>query len=340
VKLDGYLGADLSAVPDRARRLESLGYDGAFSAEGPHEPFLALALAGQHSERLQLMTNVAIAFARSPLDVAQLADDLQRSTGGRFLLGLGSQIRPHIENRFSMPWGSPAARIREFVLAVKAIQSSWQNGERLEFRGRFYHHTLMTPFFSPGPNPHGSPPVIVAALGPKMTAAAAEVADGLVIHPFHSGSFVLEQSMPAVDRGLEARRRPRNQFTLAATVMVAAGLSDQERDVAAGGVRSLIAFYGSTPAYRVVLEHHGWGPLQSELNLLSKQQRWNEMASIVPDEVIDALVVSGAPADIASAIDRRYGGILDRVSLSMPYAVSDETLAEIVAGFRSPQTTA
>ncbi|HWW55222.1 MAG TPA: TIGR03617 family F420-dependent LLM class oxidoreductase, partial [Acidimicrobiales bacterium] len=299
MKIDGYLGGSLDEAPRRATTLEALGYDGAFSAEGPHEPFLPLVLAAEHTTRLELMTNIAVAFARSPMDLAQLANDAQLVAGGRFILGVGSQIRPHIEKRFSMPWSHPARRMRELVLAVKAIQQCWQTGEALAFRGEFYQHTLMTPFFSPGPNPSGPPPIFVAGLGPLMTEVAAEVGDGLLIHPFHSGQFVRDVAASAVDRGLARAGRDRRSFTLAATIIVATGSDDEAMGRAQRGVRRLLAFYGSTPAYRVVLDAHGWGDLQAELNTLSKRGQWEEMGSLIPDEVYDALVVTGRPAEIA-----------------------------------------
>ena len=338
MKIDGYLGADLGEAVARTGELEALGYDGAFTSEGPHEPFLPLALAAEHSQTLELMTNIAVAFARSPLDLAQLANDVQLASRGRFILGVGSQIRPHIEKRFSMPWTSPARRMAELVLAIKAIQRSWQEGGPLEFRGEFYRHTLMTPFFSPGPNEWGAPPVFVAALGPLMTEVAAEVGDGLLIHPFHSGEFVRSHSVPAVERGLARATqagtdKPRDSFTLAATAILATGSDDAAMARADAGVRTLLAFYGSTPAYRVVLDAHGWGELQTDLNRLSKEGRWAEMASIIPDEVVDALVVRGAPADIAAKVEERYAGVVDRLSFSTPYAVDPPTVAALMAGF-------
>ena len=334
MKIDGYLGGTLVDARAQAARLEALGYDGAFTAEGPHEPFLPVVLAAEHTTRLELMTNIAVAFARSPLDLAQLANDAQLVSAGRFILGIGSQIRPHIEKRFSMPWGSPARQMRELVLALKAIQHAWQSAGPLEFRGEFYRHTLMTPFFSPGPNPSGPPPTFVAALGPRMTEVAAEVGDGLLIHPFHTGTFVREIAAPAVDRGLERGGRDRSAFTLAATIIVATATGDEDMAAARQGVRRLLAFYGSTPSYRVVLDAHGWGDLQTELNTLSKRGEWEAMATMIPDEVFDALVVEGRPGEIAALVQQRYGGLVDRISFSTPYRLDDEAVAEMLAAFR------
>ena len=331
--VDHFLRADLVDVPTTARDLESSGFHGLYTAEGPHEPFLPLALAAEHTTRAQLFTNIAVAFARSPMDLAQMADGLQRSSGGRFILGLGSQIRPHIEHRYSMTWSRPVARMREMVQAVKAIQAAWNDRTPLAYRGEIYRHTLMTPFFDPGPNPHGPPPVWVAALGPKMTACAAEVGDGLLVHPFNTGLFMTEHSAVSVAEGLGRAGRDRADFTVSATVIVCTGSTDEEMEAARAGSRMLLGFYGSTPAYRVTLDAHGWGDLQTELNRMTKEGRWDELSGMIPDEVVDAIVVSGAPGDIADLLEARYEGTVDRVGLSMPYQTSRDTIAALVAGF-------
>ncbi len=317
-----------------ARELEATGFDGLYTAEGPHEPFLPLLLASEHTTRPLLFTNIAVAFARSPMDLAVASNDLQRLSGGRFVLGLGSQIRPHIQNRFSMPWSRPVARMREMVEAIRTIHRAWNERVPLEFRGELYRHTLMTPFFDPGPNPHGAPPIWVAGLGPRMTTAAAEVGDGLLIHPFHSARFVHEHVTPAVEIGLARVRRPRTEFTVSATPIVCTGSTDAEVASAVDSVRRLLAFYGSTPAYRVSLEPHGWGELQTELNALTKQGRWDDIMKLIDDEVLDTLAVCGAPREIGRLVAARYAGAVDRVGLSMPYATTADTIGEVVAGFR------
>ena len=331
--VDHFLRADLADVPATARDLESLGFHGLYTAEGPHEPFLPLQLAAEHTTTAQLFTNIAVAFARSPMDLAQMADGLQRDSGGRFVLGLGSQIRPHIEHRFSMTWSRPVTRMREMVQAVKAIQTAWNDATPLCFRGEIYRHTLMTPFFDPGPNPHGPPPVWVAALGPKMTACAAEVGDGLLVHPFHTGKFMLEHAAPSVAEGLAKSGRSRADFTVSATAIVATGSTDEEMEAARVGSRRLLGFYGSTPAYRVTLDAHGWGDLQTELNRMTKEGRWAELSDVIPDEVYDAIVVTGAPGDITRLLEERYEGTVDRVGLSMPYETTRDSMAALVAGF-------
>ena len=332
VQLDHYLRSDLPNVVANAVELEALGFDGLYTAEGPHEPFLPLVLAGEHTNKTLLFSNIAVAFARSPMDLAQSADTLQRTTAGRFVLGIGSQIRPHIENRFSMTWGRPVLRMREMVGAIKAIQTAWQEQSQLNYRGEIYRHTLMTPFFDPGPNPYQPPPIWVAALGPRMTKMASEVGDGLLIHPFHSGLFVHDHVMPMVEEGLKDSSRERTEFTISATPIVSTGSTEEEQVQAQAAVRGMLGFYGSTPAYRVTLDAHGWGDLQNELHALTKAGRWSEVGAIIPDEVVDALVVQGEPHEIRDLLKKRYGTNVDRVGLSMPYPVSPTTLAAIVAG--------
>lgn len=335
MKVDHHLGPRLDGAAARSCELEALGFDGVYTAEAAHGPFLPLALAAEHTERVTLITNIAVAFARSPMDLAQVANDLQTMSGGRFVLGLGTQIRPHIEARYSMRWsGHPVGQMRELVGAVRAIQARWQDGTPLSFRGEHYRHTLMTPMFDPGPNPFGPPPVWLAALGPRMCRLAGEVADGVLVHPFHTGEYVRDHVAPAVGAGLGARDRARAAFTVHATPIVATGSSDEELARADAGVRRLVAFYGSTPAYRVTLDAHGWGDLQPELHARTKAGRWDDLAAIVPDEVVDALVVRGSPGEIAGRLRERYAGTVDRVGLSMPYPVDPGTLAAVVEGFR------
>jgi probable F420-dependent oxidoreductase len=338
VKLDHYLGPRVDGAAERARELEAAGVDGLFTAEAAHGPFLPLALAAEHTERVTLITNIAVAFARSPMDLAQTANDLQAQSRGRFVLGLGTQIRPHIENRYSMRWsGSPVGQMRELVLAIRAVQQCWQRGEPLAFAGEHYRLTLMTPFFDPGPNPYGPPPVWMAALGPRMCRLAGEVADGLLLHPFHTGHYVRETVAPAVEAGRAETDRSADGFTVHACPIVCTGSTDEELERAEAGVRQLVAFYASTPTYRVTLDAHGWGDLQPELRELTKSGRWAELPSLLTDEIVDALVVRGAPDEIAAALSARYAGTVDRVGLSMPYATESDTLAAIVEGFRHPR---
>jgi probable F420-dependent oxidoreductase len=332
VKIDAALTTtNLDDVAGHAQRLEALGYDGIFTFEGPHDPFFPLLLASEHTERLELTTAVAIAFARSPMTLANVGYDLQLASHGRFTLGLGTQIKPHIEKRFSMPWSSPAARMRELVLAIRAIWASWHEGTRLDFRGDFYTHTLMTPFFNPGPNPYGLPRIVLGGVGPRMTEVAGEVADGFLIHPFSTSKFIRETTLPALDRGLATSGRTRADFEVAFPLMVVAAETEAERQRGVEGMRSRLAFYGSTPAYRVVLEAHGWGEVQSELNTLSKRGDWKAMSEMITDEMVDELCVVGTPSELPAKIHERYGDVVQRISYDAPGATP-----ELLAALRAP----
>jgi probable F420-dependent oxidoreductase len=313
-----------------ARALEEAGYDGGFTFEGPHDPFLPLAVAAEHTERLELATAVAIAFARNPMLLANLGYDLQLQSRGRFTLGLGSQIRPHIEKRYSAVWSHPAARMREMVLAIRAIWACWQEGVPLDFRGEFYRHTLMTPVFNPGPNPHGLPPIFVAGIGPRMTEVVGEVADGFFVHPFHTPEFIEQHTLPALERGFAKSGRSRADFIISCQTIIAAGSTDEELAVARDSARAQISFYGSTPAYRPVLDCHGWGGLHEELNRLSKRGGWLEMAGLISDEVLEKIAVVGRSEDIAAMLRRRFQRFADRVSLVAPSAPDSSRWAGLV----------
>ncbi|MFL6160212.1 MAG: TIGR03617 family F420-dependent LLM class oxidoreductase [Marmoricola sp.] len=316
------LDVQLDARPDqaaaRARELLGAGVDGLFTFEGPHDVFLPLIVAAGSSDvpDTDLMTNVAIALPRSPMHLANLAYDLQLLSRGRFRLGLGSQIKPHIENRYGSEWSRPAARMRESVLAVKAILGAWQDGTRLDFRGEFTKHTLMPPTFVPGPNPYGVPPVLLGALGPVMTRTAAEVADGLLVMPFHSARHFRERTLPAVAEGLELAGRERIEVYPQA--IVAMGSTPAEIEAASAGVRALLAFYGSTPAYRPVLDVEGWGDLQPELNALSKTGDIGAMMAVVDDDMLRTLAVVGTPTEAAAEIKGRFGDVADRICAYFP----------------------
>ena len=319
MKVDGGIGFDLSGAAEAAKAAEEAGYDGVWSVETSHDPFLPLLLAAEHTETVELGTGIAVAFARSPMTVANIGYDLQQFSHGRFLLGLGSQIKPHIEKRFSMPWSHPAARMREFILAMRAIWASWNEGTKLDFRGDFYSHTLMTPFFNPGPGTYGVPKVFLAAVGEKMTEVAGEVADGMLVHGFTTERYLREITLPAIDRGLAKSGRSREEFQLQLPAFVVAGDDEEELSNAAAGVRQQIAFYGSTPSYRPVLDLHGWGDMQTELNALSKQGEWVKMGELIDDEIVNTFAVVGGFDEIASGIKKRYGDVVDRISFYAPY---------------------
>jgi len=325
---------DLHEVPAAARAIEAAGYDGIFTFEGPHDAMFPLLLAAEHTERVQLTTAVVIAFARNPMTLAQTAYDLQLASRGRFNLGLGTQIKPHIEKRFSMEWSKPAARMREMVLAIRAIWASWHEGAKLDFHGDFYTHTLMTPFFNPGPSPYGVPRIVLGGVGPRMTEVAGEVADGFMIHPFSTEKFMRETTIPALERGLATSGRKRSDLEISFPSMVIVAETEEELASGRNAMRPRLAFYGSTPAYKVVLETHGWGELQPELNRLSKTGDWATMSALITDEIVDTFAVSGTPEQIAPRMQERYGDIAQRVSFDTPARLGADRVARVIAGFR------
>jgi probable F420-dependent oxidoreductase len=327
---------DLATVAEQVTAAEASGYDGFWSAETGHDPFLPLTLAAEHSTDIELGTAIAVAFARNPMSMAYLAHDLQ-AYSGRFILGLGSQIKPHIEKRFSMPWSAPARRMREYIEAMHAIWDAWADGTPLRFKGEFYTHLLMTPFFAPPPSPHGKPKVFVAAVGPMMTKVAGEVADGLMAHGFTTESYLRDVTIPTLREGAASADRDPSDVQIALPVFVVTGRDDEDMAASRQAVKLQIAFYGSTPAYRGVLEHHGWGDVQDTLNAMSKRGEWGQMADAITDEMLTAFAVQGAPADVGSQIVARYGDIADRISLYIrPEGHEAEILAPIVAAVRTP----
>lgn len=329
--IDGTGGGSLSVLADQIAFADKAGYDGVWSTEVGRDPFLPVLLAAQQSTRLQVGTAVAVAFARNPMTTATAANDLQGFSSGRFALGLGSQIEAHVVRRFSMPWSAPADRMREFILALHAIWNSWHNDERLDFRGDYYQHTLMTPMFRPEPHPWGSPPVLLAAVGPKMTSVAAEVADGMFVHSFTTARYLREVTLPLIESGLATSGRGRADFTISYPGMLATGATERDVDNACHAVRKQIAFYGATPAYRPVLDQHGWGDLHTELHRLSKAGAWDAMTGLITDEILHEFAVVGAPEEIGTEILRRFGGIADRFTLYTPYALDEPSRQTIVA---------
>jgi probable F420-dependent oxidoreductase len=336
MKIDGGVGVyagigDLNAG-EAAKAQEDAGYDGLWAAETSHDPLISLALAAEHTERVELGTAIVVAFGRNPMDLAITANDLQLLSKGRFILGLGSQIKPHIEKRFSMPWSHPAARMREFILAMRAIWESWHNGTKLDFRGKFYTHTLMTPFFNPGPSEYGSPKVFLAGVGARMTEVAGEVCDGFLAHAFSTPRYLREVTIPALERGLAKAGRSRQDFEVTSPGFMVLGKSDDELEKSAAGVRQQIAFYGSTPAYRPVLEMHGWGDLQSELNVMSKRGEWVEMGKLINDDILSEFAIIGRPEDVPKEVENRYGGLTDRMTFGIRGSNGSK---EIVAKLRA-----
>ncbi len=334
LSVDVWIGDSAVGATQRARQLEALGVDGVFTFENAHDVFFPLVAAATACS-LDLLTNVAIAFPRNPMHLAHSAYDLHLLSHGRFRLGLGSQVRAHIERRFGARWGRPVAQMRECVQATKAILTSWQDGSALEFRGDYTSHTLMTPAFDPGPNPYGIPRILVGALGPRMTEMAAEVADGILVMPFNSGRHMRERTLPAIGRGLATAGRTGDDIELIAEVIVGCGRTDEELERAMG-VRNLLAFYGSTPAYKPVLDVEGWGELQPELNTLSKRGAWADMAGLVTDEMVSTLAVHGTPAQCAREIVERFGPDVSRICAYFPfYEISDELIAELTSALKA-----
>lgn len=313
LKLDGGIPNRLADAAEAAGALQRQGYDGGWTAETSHDPFLPLLLAAEHTSRLEIGTNIAVAFARNPMVVANIGWDLQEYSQGRLILGLGAQIQPHIEKRFSMPWSHPARRMREFVSALHAIWSAWSDGTKLRFEGDFYTHKIMTPMFTPEPHPYPAPKVFIAAVGEAMTEMCGEVADGHLGHPMVSKRYLDEVTAPALLRGLRRSGRSRSDFQVSAEVLVATGRDDAELATAIAAVRKQIAFYGSTPAYRRVLEVHGWGDLQTELHRLSLEGQWDAMGSLIDDEMLAAFAVVGPVDTVTAALRTRCQDSVDRV---------------------------
>jgi len=325
---------DLREVPTIYPALERIGYDRAFSFEAKHNPFLPLAVASQHTDAMALGTAIAIAFARTPMNLANAGWDLQTITEGRFVLGLGSQIRPHVEQRYGMPWSRPAARMREMVLAIRAIWDAWESGGELDFRGEFYTHTRMVPAFDPGPNPYGPPPILTAGFGPRMTEVAGEVADGFLVHPLSTRRSLLELTVPAIARGAARAGRNPSDVELTCVTIVVTGRDEAELDRSREAVRAQLAFYGTTPAYRPVLDLHDRGHLHEQLKARAKQGEWDAMAELIDDEFLEEVAVVGEPEAIAPALRERLTGVSEFVSLVNNRAPDPRHFAEVVDALR------
>ena len=331
---DGTGGADFGVLTEQIAQAERIGFNGLWSTEVSRDPFLPLAIAAKTTPTMQIGTAVAVAFARSPMTMAAVANDLNTFSQGRFVLGLGSQIQAHIERRFSMPWSAPAQRMREYIQALHAIWASWQSQEKLDFRGEHYRHTLMTPMFSPEPSPFGAPRVVLAAVGPKMTAVAGELADGLLVHGFTTARYLRDVTLPLIESGLQTTGRQRTDFSVCYPGLIVTGADEQGYADALQQVRGQIAFYGATPAYRAVLDLHGWDELHTELHRLSKAGEWATMSTLIDDEVLSAFAVCGEPSDVGPAIVSRFGGLVDRFTVYTPYPLDEPTRAAVVEGIK------
>jgi len=334
LKVDAAVASGLANIANSASTLERRGYDCCWTAEINHDPFLPLVLAAEHTTSIELGTSIAVAFARNPMTVANVGWDLQAYSQGRFLLGLGSQVQAHIEKRFSMPWRQPVRRMREFVLAMQEIWSCWRDGTKLSFEGDFYTHKLMTPMFTPEPQPYDFPKILVAAVGEVMTEMCGEVADGMLAHAFTTKRYFEEVTTPALLRGMQRSGRQRSEFQLSAPIFVVTGNDESELAASAVGTRKQIAFYGSTPAYRKVLELHGWADLHTDLHRLSLAGEWDEMGSLIDDEILQAFAVVAPIDEVADKIRERCDGVIDRVLVGFGSAVPEDTVISVLQELR------
>ena len=329
--IDGTVGGNIRGVVEQVRAAGDCRLDGVWTTETSRSPFLPLMLAAEHAPSLKVGTSVAVAFARSPMTLAAEANDLQAFSRGRFMLGIGSQVKAHVERRFNMPWSQPARRMAEYIAALRAIWESWQQGTPLRFGGDFYQFSLMTPMFTPEPHRFGPPPILLAAVGPQMTSVAATAADGLIVHGFTTEQYLREVTLPPVRTALERASKDRAGFTVSYPGLVATGESEQELVRAIGAVRQQIAFYGATPAYAPVLELHGWRDLHDELHRLSLLGEWTAMTTLIDADVLDAFAIVGTPEEAGSMIVRRYGELVDRFTLYTPYELGWRARARLVA---------
>ncbi|MFQ5856003.1 MAG: LLM class F420-dependent oxidoreductase [Anaerolineae bacterium] len=337
MKIDTGLAVDdLRHVPRVARAAEETGFDALWSSETQHDPFLPLALAAEHTEQIELGTAIAVAFARNPMSVAYIAWDLAKLSQGRFILGLGTQVKGHIARRFSMPWDAPAPRLREFIQALRAIWDTWQNGARLNFRGDFYKHTLMSPFFNPGPIDHPDIPIYIAGVNEHLCRLAGELCDGFHVHGFHTVKYLEESILPNIQQGLDKAGRTREDIQLASSVFIITGTDQSEMDQSREEVRAQISFYASTPSYRPVFACHGWADVAEKLSRLAARGKWMEMPALVPDEMLSVFAVEGKWEDLPAKIIDKYEGLLDRVVyyyLSQQPGLEPERWQPVVAAF-------
>ncbi len=322
MKLDASLGTEgeyLKRMDKTARAAEDFGFAGLWTSETKHDAFLPLAIAANETHQIELGTSVAIAFSRSPMETAQTAWDLQDLSDGRFVLGLGTQVKAHITRRFSMPWDRPAARLREYILAVRAIWESFQTEGSLQFEGEFYRHTLMTPFFNPGPIEHPEIAVYIAGVNTRLARLAGEICDGFHVHPFHSPEYVRQTVKPAIVEGARQANRDPDQVELATSAFVISAAKVEEAAEQRESVRAQISFYASTPTYRTVLEAHGWQDIGEKLGIMAREKKWREMPALVTDAMLAAFAIEAAPDEVGPALKERYKGLIDRVALYIPF---------------------
>ncbi len=325
---------DLRGTGPGAQAAEEAGFAALWANETKHDPFIKLTLAARATSRILLGTSVAIAFPRSPTVMAHLAWDLAALSDGRFVLGLGTQVKAHIERRFGVQWDPPAPKLREYIEAMRAVWRSWQEEAPLRVEGRYYRLSLMTPFFNPGPIAHPEIPVYIAGVNPLLCRLAGEVAQGFHVHPFHTVPYVTSVVHPNIEQGLRARSRPRTTIQLYAPVFIAPGEGPEEQRAEAERARSQIAFYASTPSYQIVLRTHGWDDVAVRLQRLAAQRKWSEMAAQVPEEMLEAVVVRGSWEEVGQQLRNRYAGVLDRVAGYRPFTQAElPKWRRLIAGF-------
>ncbi len=335
MKLDtGLMPASLHDAAAAAQKAEDMGFDALWTAETSHDPFFPLVLAAEHTKRIKLGTSIAVAFPRSPMVLAQIGWDLQAQSGGRFILGLGTQVKGHNERRFGVKWEHPGPKLREMIQMIHAIWDCWQNGTRPSFAGTFYNFTLMTPFFNPGPIDYPRPAIYIAGVNEYMCRLAGELCDGFHVHPFHSIKYLDEVVLPNIQRGLEKAGRTRSDISMSSTVFVLTGENRKEIEAAKGPVRQQISFYASTPAYAGVLEAHGWGEAARRLTEKSKRGDWSGMAEEITDEMLEVYTLTATYDELADKVKQKYRGYLDRVAFYFPFASGNrERWSRLVAAF-------
>lgn len=308
----------LKHIPELVGAAEAVGFDALWSTETQHSPFLPLALVAEHSQKLHFGTAVAIGFGRSPATMAYTSWDLAEASGGRFILGLGTQVKAHVERRFGMPWPeSPVGKLRELIGALRAFWEAWQSGERLNFRGEYFKLTLMTPFFTPSPIKHADIPIFIAGVNKGLCRLAGESANGFHAHPYHSPRYLKEVVIPSIAEGAQRTDRDASDVQLSVTCMVATDPGEKEF------TRSQISFYASTPTYRPVMELHGWGDLADRLRDHSRRGEWAEMTALVSDEIVETFAIVSDPAELGEALLSRYSGLADRVTIYTPFFPGD-----------------
>ena len=338
MKLDtALLVTDLNQMPALTRAAEEMNFDGIWTSETAHDPFLSLALVAEHSRRLSLGTSIAVAFSRSPAVLAYVGWDLARFSKGRFILGLGSQVKGHNERRFGVKWEKPVKKMREVILAIRAIWDCWQNRTELNFQGEYFKLTLMTPFFSPEPHEYSHIPIYIAGVNRLMCRLAGELCQGLHVHPLHTSLYLRELVWPNVQLGLEKTDRRREDIELCSSIFVIPTDDQQPSSFYESEVRRQISFYASTPPYKPVFEIHGWGDVADQLRALAARGRWNDMPSLITDEILEIFALSGTWAELPGKVQEKYGGLLDRVSYYFPFVPgqSEDSWRATIAGFKA-----